>query len=206
LGGEGFFALGGHMADSFLNPADELDAINDILSAIGEAPVLTLGDSSNVDVSNAQQILNKVNRMVQSKGWTFNIEEGATLVPDVNTGLIPYLPSYLRVQGSGSANTYINRQGYVYDTANQTDVFQGSITVDMTRLREYSEMPQCFRSYIVTKASRQFNMRYFGDVNIEQILGEEEAEALMQCNEYEMDYGRFNMIDGDAFVQGVVGR
>lgn len=194
------------MADSFLNPADELDAINDILSAIGEAPVLTLGDSSNVDVSNAQQILNKVNRMVQSKGWTFNIEEGATLVPDVNTGLIPYLPSYLRVQGSGSANTYINRQGYVYDTANQTDVFQGSITVDMTRLREYSEMPQCFRSYIVTKASRQFNMRYFGDVNIEQILGEEEAEALMQCNEYEMDYGRFNMIDGDAFVQGVVGR
>lgn len=194
------------MADSFLNPADELDAINDILAAIGEAPVLTLGDSSNVDVSNAQQILSKVNRMVQSKGWTFNIEEGATLVPDVNTGLIPYLPSYLRVQGSGAANTYINRQGYVYDTAGQTDVFQGSITVDMTRLREYSEMPQCFRSYIVTKASRQFNMRYFGDVNIEQILAEEEAEALMQCNEYEMDYGRFNMIDGDAFVQGVVGR
>lgn len=194
------------MADSFLNPADELDAINDILAAIGEAPVLTLGDSSNVDVANAQQILNKVNRMVQSKGWTFNIEEGAVLVPDVNTGLIPYLPSYLRVQGSGAANTYINRQGYVYDTAGQTDVFQGSITVDMTRLREYSEMPQCFRSYIVTKASRQFNMRYFGDVNIEQILAEEEAEALMQCNEYEMDYGRFNMIDGDAFVQGVVGR
>lgn len=194
------------MADSFLNPADELDAINDILAAIGEAPVLTLGDSSNVDVSNAQQILSKVNRMVQSKGWTFNIEEGATLVPDVNTGLIPYLPSYLRVQGSGAANTYINRQGYVYDTAGQTDVFQGSITVDMTRLREYSEMPQCFRSYIVTKASRQFNMRYFGDVNIEQILAEEEAEALMQCNEYEMDYGRFNMIDGDAFVQGVIGR
>lgn len=194
------------MADSFLNPADELDAINDILASIGEAPVLTLGDSSNVDVANAQQILSKVNRMVQSKGWTFNIEEGAVLVPDVNTGLIPYLPSYLRVQGSGAANTYINRQGYVYDTAGQTDVFQGSITVDMTRLREYSEMPQCFRSYIVTKASRQFNMRYFGDVNIEQILAEEEAEALMQCNEYEMDYGRFNMIDGDAFVQGVVGR
>ncbi|AEJ81503.1 tail tubular protein A [Erwinia phage vB_EamP-L1] len=194
------------MADSFLNPADELDAINDILASIGEAPVLTLGDSANVDVSNAQQILSKVNRMIQSKGWTFNIEEGAVLVPDVNTGLIPYLPSYLRVQGADSPNTYINRQGYVYDTAGLTDVFQGSISVNLTRLREYSEMPQCFRSYIVTKASRQFNMRYFGDTAIESILAEEEAEAYMQCNEYELDYGKFNMLDGDAFVQGILSR
>ncbi|UTQ80033.1 tail tubular protein A [Erwinia phage Stepyanka] len=194
------------MADSFLNPADELDAINDILSSIGEAPVNTLGDSANVDVANAQQILAKVNRMIQSKGWTFNIEEGAVLVPDVNTGLIPYLPSYLRVQGADSPNTYINRQGYVYDTAGLTDVFQGSISVNLTRLREYSEMPQCFRQYIVTKASRQFNMRYFGDTSIEQILAEEEAESYMQCHEYEMDYGKFNMLDGDAFVQGILAR
>lgn len=194
------------MAESFLNPADELDAINDILASIGEAPVLTLGDSANVDVSNAQQILAKVNRQIQSKGWAFNIEEGAVLTPDVNTQLIPYLPSYIRLVGADATNVYINRSGYVYDTSNKTDLFSGAITVNLTQIRDYSEMPQCFRTYIITKASRQFNMRYFGDTSIEQILAEEEAEAYMACNEYEMDYGVYNMLDGDAFVQGIIGR
>lgn len=194
------------MADSFLNPTDELDAVNDILASIGEAPVLTLGDSANVDVSNAQQILAKINRQIQSKGWTFNIEEGATLTPDVNTKLIPYLPSYIRLVGADSASVYNNRAGYVYDTSNKTDQFDGDITVNLTRLRDYSEMPQCFRTYIITKASRQFNMRYFGDTAIEAILAEEEAEAYMACNEYEMDYGVYNMLDGDAFVQGILAR
>lgn len=194
------------MADSYINPDDELDAVNDVLSSIGEAGVNTLGDSANVDVSNAQTILYKINKQVQAKGWAFNIEEGAILTPDVNTQLIPYLPSYLRVQGASAANVYINRGGYVYDTSNQTDLFAGDISVNLTRLREYGEMPACFRTYIVTKASRQFNMRYFGDAAIEQILAEEEAEAYMQCNEYEMDYGQFNMLDGDAYVQGVIGR
>ena len=57
----------------------ELDAVNDILSAIGESPVSTLEGDVNADVVNARRILTKINRMEQSKGWTFNIDETASL-------------------------------------------------------------------------------------------------------------------------------
>ncbi|WP_222114636.1 hypothetical protein, partial [Staphylococcus haemolyticus] len=60
--------------------------------------------------------------------------------------------------------------------------------------------------WIVTKASRQFNSRFFGAEDVENSLAQEEMEARMACNEYEMDFGQYNMLDGDAYVQGLIGR
>lgn len=192
--------------ETTVEAADELDAVNDILAAIGEAPVTTLEGDANADVSNARRILDKINRQIQSKGWTFNIEEGVSLVPDVNTKLIPYLRDYLLVLSDGGATTYVNRGGYVYDRTSNTDQFDGPIVVNMIRLREYYEMPACFRHWIVTKASRQFNNRFFGAPEIEGVLAEEERDAQIACTEYELDFGNFNMLDGDAFVGGLLTR
>ncbi|AWD92516.1 tail tubular protein A [Pectobacterium phage Jarilo] len=185
---------------------EELSAVNDILAAIGEPPVSTLEGDSNADVANARRILNKVNRQVQSKGWTFNIEESVALQPDVFSNLITYADDYLSMLSSGQASTYINRGGYVYDRTNKTDQFTSAITVNLIRLREFNEMPECFRNWIVTSAARQFNSRFFGAPEIDGVLQEEEAEARQTCFEYEMDFGVYNMLDGDSFVQGLLTR
>ena len=190
--------------ETSLETAEELSAVNDILASIGEPPVSTLEGDANADVANARRVLNKINRQIQSKGWTFNIEVGATLTPDVFNRLIPYMSDYLSVLGSGGA--YVNRGGYVYDRTNNTDQFDGPITVDIIKLREFYEMPECFRFWIVTKAARQFNNRFFGAPEIDGVLQEEEQEAKMQCNEYELDFGNFNMLDGDAFTGGLLTR
>jgi len=184
----------------------ELEAVNDIMASIGEPPISTLEGDANADVSNARRVLNKVNRLIQSKGWTFNIEEGITLSPDVNTNLIPYTSDYLLVLATSGATTYVNRGGYVYDRSGQTDQFDAAIQVNLVRLREYFEMPECFRNLIVTKASRQFNSRFFGAPEVDAVLAAEEQEAQIACNEYELDYGQFNMLDGDAFVGGLLTR
>lgn len=195
------------MADfeSFLDTQGELDAVNDILGAIGEAPMNSL-DASSSDVANARRILAATNRTVQAKGWTFNIEESATIMPDSQTGQIPYLQSYLRVMGAGGQGQYINRRGYVFDRTGNTDEFDGPIQVDLVRLRGFYEMPVCFRDLIVCKASRQFNRNFYGQQEIEQALAEQERDYMITCNEYEMDYGRYNMLDGDAFTGGLLSR
>ncbi|QHJ79946.1 MAG: hypothetical protein [Caudoviricetes sp.] len=185
---------------------EDLAAINDILAAIGEPPVSSLEGDNNADVANARRILNKINRQIQSKGWTFNIEEGVSLVPDVFSKLIPYLSDYLSVLTTGGTTAYVNRGGYVYDRTANTDQFEAPIQVNIIRLREFFEMPECFRSWIVTKAARQFNNRFFGAPEIEAVLAEEEEEARMACTEYELDFGNFNMLDGDAFVGGLLSR
>lgn len=184
---------------------EELAAVNDVLSAIGESPVQTLEGDANADVVNARHILNKINMQVQSRGWTFNINENVSLQPDIFSKLIPYLPSYLQVQSTGGT-VYNNRGGYVYDRINRTDQFESAIVVNIISLRSFEEMPSPFRNYIVTKAARQFNMRYFGAPEIEAALQLEEQEMYQLIQEYEMDYGAYNMLQQDPFVSGAVGR
>lgn len=194
------------MDDSSLSTSAELDAVNDILSAIGEPPISSLDSEANADVANARRILNNMNRRVQSQAWTFNIEEGVTLTPDTFSGLIKYLPTYLRVLSSSGATNYVKRGEYLYDTVALTDVFTDPIQVTLVQLRDYDEMPYCFRDLIVTKAARQFNMRFFGDDSIELKLAQEEQEAQVKCMEYELDFGNYNMLSGDAFVGGLLNR
>ncbi|CUR50730.1 hypothetical protein SHL_00040 [Pseudomonas phage shl2] len=191
--------------EATLETDDELAAINDMLAAIGESPVSSLEGDANADVANCRRILNQVNREIQSRGWTFNIEENATLTPDAFSKLIEYLSDYLRITTSGGTN-YINRGGYVYDRSTGSDTFDDPITVDLIRLKSFGEMPECFRSYIVAKASRRFNIRFFGAGEIEGSLQEQEKEAWQAIQEYELDFGGFNMLDGDSFVGGQISR
>lgn len=192
--------------ETTLETSDELAAVNDILASIGEPPVSTLEGDSNADVANARRVLNKINRQIQSKGYTFNIEENAELTPDVFSRLIPYMSDYLSIFSSGGATAFVNRGGFVYDRTSNTDKFDGPIQVNIIRLREFYEMPECFKNWIVTKAARQFNNRFFGAPEIDGVLAEEEQEARMACAEYELDFGNFNMLDGDAFIGGLLSR
>lgn len=192
--------------DMNVETGEELAAVNDILASIGEPPVSTLEGDSNADVANARRILNKINRQIQSKGWTFNIEEGIELLPDVFSKMIPFSPDYLSVMSPSGTTQYVNRGGYLFDRVARTDIFEGGVTVNLIRLKPYEEMPECFRHWIVTKASRQFNSRFFGAPEVDGVLQEEEAEAARDCFEYELDYGQYNMLDGDAFVSGQLSR
>lgn len=185
-----------------LETSDELAAVNDMLSAIGESPVNTLEGDANADVANCRRILNGVNIEVQSKGWTFNIEEDATLTPDVFSKLINWLPDFLSVKATSGVTVYTNRGGYVYDRTAKTDEFADPITVSLIRMRGFEEMPVQFRTYIVAKAARRFNIRFFGAAEIEASLQLEEQDAWQAVQEFELEYGNFNMLDGDAFVAG----
>ena len=57
----------------------ELQAVNTLLSIIGEAPVKSITGNTGVDVAMALQILDETNVEVQSRGWHFNTEKNKTL-------------------------------------------------------------------------------------------------------------------------------
>lgn len=183
----------------------ELEAVNDILAAIGESPVSTLEGDTNADVVSARRILHKINRREQSKGWTFNIDEEASLAPDADTGLIPFLSSYLRVVSAGGT-PYMNRGGYVYDRTSRTDTFTSPISVQLVTLLEFDEMPEVFKSYIVTKAAKEFNISFFGAPEIDTVLSNELIELQQVIMEYELDYGAYNAFTSDPFISGAIQR
>lgn len=66
-----------------LAPTTELEAVNAMLRAIGEAPVSSLS-TSQVDVVTALGILTDLTREVQGEGWRFNTEFGMEVRPTVS--------------------------------------------------------------------------------------------------------------------------
>lgn len=183
----------------------ELDAVNDALSAIGESAVNTLDDNVNADVANIRRILNQFNRRSQTRGWTFNTET-TTLLPDIFDQHIPFLDDYLSVLSTGGATVYRNRGGYIYDTSTATDRFTGPISVELITLIPYGDMPEVFKQYIVALTAQRFNMSFFGDDGIEAALAEQVMELQIAVMEWDLDYGNHNMLEGDAWVQGRIGR
>ena len=183
----------------------ELEALNLVLSAIGESAVNTLDDSSNADVANIRRLLNSYNRRTQTRGWTFNTET-TPLLPDFYSKRINFLGDWLSVLSPTGATVYRNRGGYVYDINSRSDAFEQPITVELITLCPYNEMPEVFQQWIVAMTSRKFNMSFFGDDSLDASLEGEENELQVACMEFELDYGNFNMIEGDAWVQGRIGR
>ena len=59
------------MAFPTTDSQDELQAVNQILASVGQAPVTTL-EQTNPDVSIALDTLRQVSREVQAEGWSFN--------------------------------------------------------------------------------------------------------------------------------------
>ncbi|MFW3388433.1 UNVERIFIED_CONTAM: hypothetical protein RF648_20820, partial [Kocuria sp. CPCC 205274] len=178
-----------------------------ILSCIGEIAITEIdGADDNADVANAIRCLRNANREVQSQGWTWNTIESKTLAPNAITKNIKFLDTYLRLMSTSGATIYRRRNGNVYDSSADTELFTAPIQVKMIEELAYDEMPECFRKWIIVKASRAFNIRFFGAAEIEQALQQDEEEAHRLCMEYEMDYGNFNMLDGDSWTGGRIGR
>lgn len=177
-----------------LTPVTELDAVNEIIGGIGESPVNSIENPTNVDVINAIRLLNLTNRQVQSKGWSFNIIESYTLNPDVFTKKIRWMDNFLFIRGTDGTR-YVKRGDYLYDFNNQTDTFENPVDVECILLVPFDDMPEPMKQYITAKAAREFQVRYLGDSALTEELARYEMEAWRDLQEYELELNNFNMLD-----------
>lgn len=92
----------------------ELDAINLILSSIGEAPVNSLTESESIDVDNARRLLSTVSRTVQRQGWQFNTLNNVVVKPDTNSKKVRYNPSWIKVIAMDGM-IYVKRGDFLYN-------------------------------------------------------------------------------------------
>lgn len=171
-----------------------LDAVNEILSALGESPVNTLENSENVDVINAIRVLDKVNKEVQSRGWSFNTVSETSLNPDIYTHKIKWQDDLLYLVGTDGTK-YIQKGDNVYDFDNQTDEFTDPIDVEVIREVDFEYMPVPVRNYIVARASRIFQMQTLGDTDLNQYLTLQEQNAWADLQEYDMELNDYTMYD-----------
>lgn len=177
----------------------ELDAVNSIIGTIGEAPINTLEQLTDVDAINALRILRSISRQEQSRGWTFNKTPHFTLNPAVDSKKIPWNESYLYLKDNHGKK--LVRQGeYVKDLFEDTLIFEHPLDVEIVLYLDFEYLPEQMRNYILAKACFVFQSSYFGDDSLTKITQQEISEAWQHLMEFEIDNNNESMLD-NTYVQ-----
>jgi hypothetical protein len=158
----------------------KLNAVNTMISVIGEAPVNTLGGTAvPVSVVQAEAVLDETSKAIQSEGWHFNTEHKYVLTPNTDSKIT--LPiNTLRVDLDPEIYTDsdpVQRGLSLYDRKKHTDVWTKEVKASITFELEFTDMPEQFRHYITVKAARIFANRFLGSREIEGFALRDEIEA-----------------------------
>lgn len=184
-------------ATGIITPTSELDAINVMLSGIGESPINSLNELTS-DVSMARNILLETSKELQLEGFSWNTEDDYPLTPDAK-GTIKLHPSIIRVHfREPTDRELVVRGSQVYDRTNHTFAFPPEIKVrcTITQLLPFEQLPEAARRYVTIRALRVFQERVVGSqvLSTYQLRDEARARALLMADERRTD--RPNIIMG----------
>ena len=176
------------------NAEQELPAINQILAAVGQAPVTTL-DTTNPDVAIAYDALLQVSREVQSEGWTFNKEYNYPMLPNTDNEII--IPdNMLQIDlhiGEHGNNKYdaVRRDGKLYDRVEHTNKWtNGEMKCDIVWHFDWVDLPIPIQDYITARATTFTVSRIVGDPNLHQMSQQKEVISRAMALEYECNQGQ----------------
>jgi hypothetical protein len=171
------------MADFF--PTSELEAVNDLLSTIGEMPVSEVPQEGVSYAGLALAELHRTSRQVQTKGSHCNTDERYCLTPDLDGQII--LPSNaLQIDGTYRTDDVTPRAGKLYDRVSQTFTFTQPVYCDVTWFLPFEDLPQHVRNYVTVRAARVFQAKYMTSQTIAQLTEQDEMDALVEFRRAEM--------------------
>ncbi len=187
-------------------PLTELDAVNIMLQAIGEAPVNTLSAGSVADVTIAQAILKEASHRIQEIGWHFNTELDYPLVPDVD-GAITLAANIVRVDQDSNVDNgdydLVQRGTQLYDRKNRTAVFTATVRAEVVLLLPFASLPPIARRYVTIKAARIFQARMVGSETLNAFTERDEAEAKMAFEESEGENADYSIFDSYSVYRSI---
>lgn len=184
-----------------MTPNSKLEAVNIMLSAIGEAPVNRLS-SGLVEAETAETILTQVSRSVQSEGWHFNRETNVELAPNV-AGEIILATNTIRADQMLNSNNDLDltqRGGKMYDRKNHTFAINTGVSLDVTYELDFGDLPAVARKYITIKAARILQDNIVGSGELHSFHRDDEMQALFELKDYENETADYNIGDNyDVF-------
>ena len=184
----------------------ELECINIMLAAIGEAPVSSLTGTVPVDVRIAQSTLTEVNKQVQAEGWSFNTEIDVTLTRNASNNIV-LGTDVLRVDAQTHDHPSINpiqRGLKLYDRKNNTFIFDVDLKCTVVYFRSFDELPEQARSYMTIKAARIFVDRFVSDQSLRTYTEGDEIRARSVLMETDLSNADHNMLIGDPAISDAI--
>lgn len=184
------------MSSTLPTPTTELDAVNQMLRAIGETPVSSLNNSEGLDVPTAMGTLNEVSLAVLIEGWDFNTEYNYPLMRDTSGAIT--LPSHTLNADFDSRSLFeidpVARGVRVYDRKNHTYKFTQNLKATLIVSLAFDELPQAARYYIAYRAARKFQDTEVGSTDLHRFNEADEYRARATFIERHSDDQDLNML------------
>jgi hypothetical protein len=178
----------------------ELEAVNTLLSVIGEAPVDKLSDITFNEITDsalARKTLAEVSRDVQAEGWSWNTDWNVELTKtSANEFVLPSNTlSCLFSPNRYPDKQYVIRGLKVYNRAKRTFAFGADLSTALVVDHVISqllwdEIPHTAQQYIVIRAARIYSDRYLNSNAIYTYTAQDEEYAramLMRDEERHLD-------------------
>jgi len=188
----------------------KLDAVNTLLSIIGEAPVNSLTAPLPGDASLAERILNEISREVQGAGWSWNTMLYDSIPLDTVTGQSNLPSNTLAVRFNPLAypdQRFVLRGVRLFDRLRNSYDLRGTFSVavvgnttnlvaEIVEELDWDSIPETGRRYIMIRAGRIFANRAVTSSSIEAYTAEDEKEALKILKRTEDMSQNYNFISG----------
>lgn len=193
---------------NFLTPTTELEAINQMLSVIGESPVNTVEDTGVIDAVVARQILAQCSRDTQVVGWHWNTEIDFPLTPTFPEGELLLPPNTLKVDTTGrdADLDLVQRGNRLYDRKNHTFQVKRDVKIEIVLFLPFEELPEAARSYIAIRAARTFQERMVGSETLWQFNSRDELKAWANLQNAEAETLDLNVLTDSPSVAAVLDR
>ncbi|EQB10418.1 hypothetical protein L284_17150 [Novosphingobium lindaniclasticum LE124] len=183
----------------------ELEAVNEMLMSIGQAPVNTLAVTGIKDVSIARARLSSMTRRVLSRGFNFNTDEDYPLTPD-SEGIILVPEGTLKIEGMSATDDFTTRRHpkglALYNKTDRTFTFPAGITVKIVWAFAFEDCPETARCYIATAAGRRFQSKAIGSQILDRFEEEDEMKAWLLLERDERGQRKTNLFRNNATLAG----
>ena len=182
----------------------KLQAVNTLLTVIGEAETNTITGTVPYEVNLAENILDETIAELCQDSYVFNTEADITLSPDVSNNI--NIPSHY-IQIRDVSQEYVIRDGgLLYSMQAKSNEFSGDITVEVVYLLAFEDLPEAAKRYVTIRAARIYSDRMVGSKDIRAFTERDEIEAKAKLFNYEAGVDRLNMITDSSSVNYIWNR
>lgn len=203
----------------------KLEAVNDMLWSIGEAPVLGLTAGLG-DAAVAEGILDRVSRKVQLQGWHCNTRRSKELTLNADNqfalGVDVLKVDTVSHRSGRKTNTpkpsaHINAamrraaddsKWLMYDVDNDSETWTTptTLTVDEVVYLDFDELTPALQHYVWALAARRFQTGGLGSAVLDKVTSRDVEEALLQAVQEDAENEDLNIIRDNAHVRQIAWR
>lgn len=175
-----------------------LEAVNTLLSNIGESPVATLEDEQVVEAQVAKRSILEVHKEAQTRGWGWNTEHNVPYqIQQDRTLTVPANLVRFALHPQAYNRRFVLRGQKVYDRVTRSyqignDVSQ--VVADVVMLLPWDECPEAFNRYVTIRAARVFSGRLVTDDTLYRFTAMDEQMAWAELERMEAENEQPNIL------------